>query len=56
MKKFIVAPLLAAVAMFVRGFIYGGAPHLGPYRALSTVSDPDATTLAVQKLFPASGT
>jgi hypothetical protein len=56
MKKFIVAPLLAAVAMFVWGFIYWGAPHLVPYRALSTVSDPDATTLTVEKLFPASGT
>lgn len=56
MKKFIVAPLLAAVAMFVWGFIYGGVPHLVPYRTLSTVSDPDANALAVEKLFPASGT
>ncbi len=55
MKKFILAPLLAALAMFVWGFIYWGAPHLVPYRALSTVSDPDATALAVGKLFPSSG-
>ncbi len=56
MKKFIVAPLLAAVAMFVWGFIYGGAPHLVPYRTRSTGSDLNATALAVEKLFPAAGT
>jgi len=55
MKKFVVAPLLAALAMFIWGFAYWGAPHLVPYRALATVADPDATALAVGKLFPASG-
>ena len=55
MKKFLVGPLLAALAMFIWGFIYWGAPHLLPYKALSTVPDESATALAVGKLFPSSG-
>lgn len=55
-EKSIVAPLLPAIAMFVWGFIDWGEPHVVPNRALSTVSDPDATPLAVGKLFPAAGT
>jgi hypothetical protein len=55
MKKFVLAPFLAALAMFTWGFVYWGAPHLVPYRALATVADPDATALAVGKLFPTSG-
>ena len=56
MKKFLFAPALSALAMFVWGFIYWGAPHHLPYKALSTVADEGATALAVGKLFSASGT
>ena len=55
MKKFLLAPFLAALAMFFWGFAYWGAPHLLPYKALSTVTDESATALAVGKLFPATG-
>ena len=56
MKKFLLGPALAALAMFVWGFIYWGTPHHLPYQALGTVADEGATALAVGKLFPASGT
>lgn len=55
MKKFVLAPFLAALAMFFWGFLYWGAPPFLPYRALHTVTDESATALAVGKLFPASG-
>lgn len=47
MKKFVLAPVLAALAMFVWGFIYWGAPHHLPYKGLGTVADESATALAV---------
>ncbi len=56
MKKFVLAPVLSALAMFVWGFIYWGTPHHLPYKALGTVPDEGATAAAVGKLFPASGT
>jgi hypothetical protein len=55
MKKFVLAPALAALAMFFWGFLYWGAPHHLPYKALGTVADDAATAEAVGKLFPASG-
>ena len=56
MKKFILAPALAALAIFVWGFLYWGAPHLLPYKALGRVDDESVTALAVGKMFPTSGT
>ncbi len=55
MKKFVLAPALAALAMFLWGFLYWGTPHHLPYKTLSTVADESATALAVGKLFPATG-
>ena len=55
MKKFVLAPVLAALAMFVWGFLYWGAGHHLPYQALGSVADESATALALGKLFPASG-
>lgn len=54
MKKFLLAPLLAAVAMFVFGAIYWISPF--PYQALQPVADSAATADALAKLFPATGT
>jgi len=56
MKKFVLAPFLAALAIFVWGFLYWGAPPYLPYKALSSVEDDSATALAVGKLFHTSGT
>ena len=52
MKKFLFAPLLAALAMFFWGFVYYGLSGI-PYKVLGTVGDigPELT-----KLFPADGT
>ena len=55
MKKYLLAPVLAALAMFVWGFLYWGAPHHLPYKSLGTVTDDSATALAIGNLFPASG-
>lgn len=55
MKKFVLAPVLAALAMFVWGFLYWGAPHHLPYKSLGSVADESATALAVGNFFPASG-
>lgn len=55
MKKFVVAPVLSALAMFVWGFIYWGTPHHVPYKALATVPDAGATAEAIGKLLPTSG-
>ena len=55
MKKFVLAPVLAALAMFVWGFIYWGTPHHVPYKALATVPDAGATAEAIGKLLPVSG-
>lgn len=56
MKKFILAPALAALAAFFLGFIYWGLPPHLAYKALGSVPDVSATALAVGKLFPATGT
>jgi hypothetical protein len=55
MKNFVLAPALAALAMFVFGFLYWGATTL-PYRVLSSAGDDSATALALGKIFPATGT
>jgi hypothetical protein len=55
MKKFVLAPVLAALAMFFWGFLYWSAPPLLPYKTLATVADESATALAIGKLFPSSG-
>jgi hypothetical protein len=55
MKRFLLGPALAALAIFVWGFLYWGAPPLLPYQTLGNVADSDATAVAIGKLFPASG-
>jgi len=55
MKKFLLAPFLAALAAFFLGFIYWGLPPLLPYRALGPVADESATALALGRMFPVSG-
>jgi hypothetical protein len=55
MKKFVLAPALAALAIFVWGFLYWGVPHNLPYKALETLPDNDAAGEALQKIFPRSG-
>ena len=55
MKKFVLAPALAALAMFFWGFLYWGAPHHLPYKSLGRVEDDSATAAALGKLFPSSG-
>lgn len=52
MKKFLLAPLLAALAMFFWGFVYYGISGI-PYKALGTVGDIGP---AVADLFPTDGT
>jgi hypothetical protein len=53
MKKFLLAPLLGALAMFFWGFLYYGISGI-PYKALGT---PAGDVLpAVAALFPADGT
>ncbi len=56
MKKYLLAPALAALATFIWGFLYWGAPPYLPYQALQRVNDESAMALEVGKLFPASGT
>lgn len=55
MKKFILGPALAALAIFVLGFLYWGLPPHLAYKALGSVADDSATALAIGKMFPASG-
>lgn len=52
MKRFLLAPFLAALAMFFWGFIYYGLSGI-PYKALGTTGDVGP---ALHALFPASGT
>lgn len=52
MKKFVLVPFLAALAMFFWGFIYYGVSGI-PYKALGTAGD---VAPAVAELFPADGT
>ncbi|MBL9206032.1 MAG: hypothetical protein JNN01_13155 [Opitutaceae bacterium] len=52
MKKFLLAPFLAALAMFFWGFIYYGLSGI-PYKSLASVGDVGPE---LNKLFPADGT
>jgi hypothetical protein len=54
MKKFVLAPALAALAMFIFGFLYWGATKL-PYKYLGHVSDDATASEALKKIFPKSG-
>lgn len=56
MKKFVLAPFLAALAIFLWGFLYWGAPPYLPYKALSSVADDSAAALEAGKLFHTAGT
>lgn len=56
MKKFLLAPALAALAMFAWGFLFWGGPHHLPYKALALVPDEAAAGEALGKIFPATGT
>jgi hypothetical protein len=55
MKKFLLAPALAALAMFVFGFLYWGLPNSPAYKTLSQVADDDAAAHALANIFPATG-
>ncbi len=55
MKKFVLGPLLAALAAFILGFIWWGLPPQLAYKTLGSVPDPSASALAIGQLFPASG-
>lgn len=55
MKKYLLGPMLAALAIFVWGFAFWGLPHYLPYRALGSVEDASVTALAIGKMFPLSG-
>lgn len=52
MKKYLLAPFLGALAMFIWGFIYYGVSGI-PYQALQPAQEVGP---ALDKLFPASGT
>ncbi len=52
MKKFLLAPFLAALAMFFWGFLYYGLSGI-PYKTLGTAGDVGP---ALSQLFPADGT
>jgi hypothetical protein len=54
MKKFFLAPLLGALAMFVFGFLYWGISPL-PYKSLGRVPDDAAAASALAKIFPSTG-
>ena len=56
MKKFLLAPALAALAMFAWGFLFWGGPHHLPYKALALVPDEAAAGEALGEIFPATGT
>lgn len=55
MKKFVLAPFLAALAMFMWGFVYWGLPHFLPYQGLQRVADDAAVGTELNKLFPVTG-
>jgi len=54
MKKFLLAPLLAALAMFVLGAVYWMSPF--PYKVLGRVADDRAAADTLAKIFPETGT
>jgi hypothetical protein len=55
MKKFVLVPALAALAIFFWGFLYWGTPHYLPYHALGQLPNEAGTASAMGQLFPASG-
>lgn len=55
MKRFVLAPALAALAMFFWGFLFWGLPHHLPYKSLNQVPDNAAAGEALSKIFPATG-
>jgi hypothetical protein len=54
MKKFVLGPALAALAMFLFGAIYWMSPF--PYKTLRSVANDSAAGLALAQLFPETGT
>lgn len=54
MKKFLVAPLLSALAMFVLGALYWMSPF--PYKTLTPVADNAAAAAALGQIFSTTGT
>jgi hypothetical protein len=56
MKKFVLAPALAALATFLLGFLYWGLPPHLAYQSLGKVDDVSATALTLGKMFPTTGT
>lgn len=55
MKKFLLAPALAALAMFILGFLYWGLPVSPAYNTVSRVADDDAAAQALAQIFPSTG-
>lgn len=53
MKKFLFAPALAALALFVFGALYWMSPF--PYKALGRVPDDAAAGEALARVFPSTG-
>lgn len=54
MKKFLLAPVLSALAMFIFGALYWMSPL--PYGVLTPVGDNAAAAAALGKIFPSTGT
>ncbi|MEO5958345.1 MAG: hypothetical protein ABIZ49_13835 [Opitutaceae bacterium] len=53
MKKFLLAPALAALAMFVFGAVFWMSPL--PYKVLRPLADDGAAAEALAKIFPGTG-
>lgn len=53
-RKFLIAPALSALAMFIFGALFWTSPL--PYRTLTPVGDNAAAAAALAKIFPESGT
>jgi hypothetical protein len=53
MKKYVLAPALAALAMFVFGAVYWMSPF--PYTTTSSTTNPAGTGAALAQIFPATG-
>lgn len=54
MKKYVLAPALAALAMFVVGALFWMSPF--PYKTVTPAADDSAAGLALAAIFPATGT
>lgn len=55
MKKYVLAPALAALAMFLLGFLYWGLPMSPAYKSIRHVADDDAAAQALGRIFPETG-